>query len=201
VVALLAFWLLAVVVIAGVVELWDSWWVLPGIPVALVLLVAGFLLVMVHDQVNDRLVGTWVVAAVVAGLAATITVGVSGPRIYHERYGEPVDAVVTYISTTNAENGGTLHWMYHVTSVAGDDLGYLADLPARETAEGDRLTVSVDPHGLVPPVPVDRLGGTTIPAVILLGCFGVLALGALVIIAAAAWGYRRTGVPCSKASR
>jgi hypothetical protein len=185
VVVLFVFWVLAVVVIAGVVELWHSWWVLAGIPVALVLLVAGFLLVMSHDD----------------GPVATVTVGLSGPQLYHERYGEPVDAVVTYISTTNAENGGTLHWQYHVTSVAGDDLGYLARIPARETAEGDRIEVFVDPHGLVPPVAADNLGGTTVPAVILACSCGVMALFGLAIIAAAAWGYRRTGVPCSKASR
>ena len=203
VVALLAFWLVAVLVCAGLVGAWHSWWVLPGVPVAFFLLFVGFMLVVGYDEPEDGPVSTlfaiWIFVAIGTGFVAMGAANLSGPQIYHQRFGEPVAAVVTSISATNGENGGVTNWLYSVDAVTGEDLGWLAKPPPHETAEGDRIEVSVDPHGLLPPVSADSLGGTTSAAVVLGSCLGVMVLFDLAILVAA--GYRRTGVPCSKASR
>lgn len=204
VVALLVFWLLAVVVYAGLAGAWHSWWVLAGIPVALFLLFVGFMLVMGYDEPdNDGPVSTlftiWVFVAIGTGFVAFAAASMAGPQLYHQRFGEPTAAVVTSISAINSENGGVAHWTYSVENLDGEHLGWLADPPLNETAEGDRIEVFVDPHGLLPPVSADSLRGTTPAAVVLACCLGVMVLFDLAIIVAGA--YRRTGVPRSKASR
>jgi hypothetical protein len=57
--------------------------------------------------------------------------------------------------------------------------------PRERAGAGDRIEVSVDPRGLVDPVAAERLGWTTVPTVILVVCYAVTALGALVAVVVA----------------
>ena len=193
VVLLLAFWLVAVLVFAGLVGRLFDWWVLLGIPVAAVLLLAGLWLLMDYvtamEPGDDGLVGRLftisVFVAVVAGGVAGITAGMAGPQLYHEAHGSTTSAVVTYIGVVNGENGGVTGHLYHVDDQrTGDDLGWLAQVPRDDTAEGDVIEVSVDPRGWLPPVPVDSMGGTRVPAVVLVCCLGVVGFAAFSIVVA-----------------
>lgn len=190
---LVGFWVVAVVVLAGMTGMFLSGWLFLGIPLAVVLLFAGGMLTMsaTEPEWDDGPVvyalGLTVLVGLGSGLVATIMVGMWGPQIYHEHYGERTTAVITYIATTNNESGGVSNYLQHVAdATTGADLGWLAQDPLGEPAEGDRIEVSVDPRGWVPPVPVDRMGGTGTPAVVLACCFGAVALTALATIATAA---------------
>lgn len=190
---LVGFWVVAIVVLAGMTGMFLSGWLFLGIPLALVLLFVGAMLTMraTEPEWDEGPViyalGVMVFVGLGAGLVATIMVGMWGPQIYHEHYGERTTAVITYLTTTNNESGGVSNYLQHVEdATTGADLGWLAQDPLGEPSEGDRLEVSVDPRGWVPPVPVDRMGGTGIPAIVLACCFGAVALTALATIATAA---------------
>lgn len=178
-------WMVAFVALAGMVVGAFGLWVLLGIPVVLVLVVVGMALLVGFVE-DGPVLGAFVVSIFVA--LVTMTVGVitadaAGPQIYHERFGEKATAVVTAIIEIRAD--GYASDQYYVRSVTGESLGVLAQNPWDGTKRGDRIEVLVDPRGWMPPVPVSRMGPTTVPVVVLGCCFGAVALAGLAIIGAA----------------
>ena len=191
--SLVAAWVVTFVALAGVFMGAFGLWVLLGIPVVLVLLIMGLLLMMGFveetEQASDGgpVLGAFVVSVFVA--LVTMTVGVitadsAAPHIYHGRFGEETTAVVTGIVEIRAD-GYAADQYYVRNSATGESLGTLAQNPWDGTKEGDRIEVLVDPNGWMPPVPVSRMGSTTVPVAILVCCFAAVALAGLAIIGAA----------------
>ncbi|SDH48391.1 hypothetical protein SAMN05216553_12423 [Lentzea fradiae] len=193
VVVLVVCWLVAFATLAVLIlQPSGALWALLGIPLVAALLLFGFVLAFEFveelEPSDGGMTANALIAFFFAALAALFVGGTttyfSGAQIYHAHFGAPAEAVVTYIAPMNNESGGVTGWSYYVDDAAtGQDLGRLAAYPATETAEGGRLTVSVDPSGWMRPVPADRLGWTTVPSAILLSCAGVVALGGLVSVA------------------
>jgi hypothetical protein len=202
VIVLLACWLVAYVFIAGAVFRAFSLWLLLGIPLALGLLVlGGFLMFAFMDELapaDDSILYALVVF-LVAGVATLFVAGattdLAGAAVYHSHYGQHRTAVVTWITPIRNEYGSVTETWYHVVDPAtGEDLGRLAEEPANETAEGDRIEVAVDPRGWLPPISVDRLTGTTTPAIILASCLGAMVLAALAIVGTALGAWVRQAI-------
>jgi hypothetical protein len=195
VVVLLVCWLAALATLAGfTLQPSGALWALLGIPLVAVLLLSGFGLALPFVEelepgdgglTGKALVGFFFVAFGALVVAGSVT-SFSGAQIYHSHFGERTEAVVTRIAKINNETGGVTGWRYHVDDTAsGQDLGELAVHPGAETVEGDRIAVSVDRSGWMRPVPVDRMGWTTVPSTVLICCAGVVAFAALGVVVTA----------------
>ncbi|GAA1329487.1 hypothetical protein [Saccharothrix algeriensis] len=195
VVVLVVCWLLAFATLAGLIlQPRGALWVLLGIPLVAVLLLFGFGLAIPFEEAAEPhdggLTGNVLIAffyiAFGALAAAGSAVHFSGAQVYHVHFGERVEAVVSGIHEVRNEYGSLADRWYHVAdSTTRESLGQLAVHPSDETAEGDRIEVSVDPHGWLGPVPVDRMGWSTVPTAVLVGCAGAVALAALAAVATA----------------
>ncbi|MDT0345897.1 hypothetical protein [Streptomyces litchfieldiae] len=191
--SLLACWLVAFVVLFGLLVRAFGLWVLIGIPLvpALLMLAAWLILPFVDEVEPDGGPLLYVLAgsgcvAVAALWVAGVTADLAGAQVYHARFGEQTTAVVSWVDPVRNEYGNvTETWYYVVDPTTEEHLGVLAQEPANGTAEGDRVEVSVDPRGWMPPVPVDRLGWTTVPTAILVCCFAAVVLAALAVVAMA----------------
>lgn len=205
--SLLACWLTVFVVLAGLFLRAFGLWLFLGIPLALgLLLLGGWLMLPFMDEVEpdgDSILGAVAGSLFVAVAAMTVAVAtadLSGAQIYHVRFGEETTAIVSWTNPVRNEYGNVTETWYYVTDYATKkDLGVLALAPSDGTTKGERIEVSVDPRGWMPPVPVERLGWTTVPTIVLVCCFAAMALAALTIIATAlgAWmtRHRRTSGP------
>ncbi|MEV8442511.1 hypothetical protein AB0425_34475 [Actinosynnema sp. NPDC051121] len=195
VVVLVACWLAACATLAGWMLLDSGGALLAclGIPVVVVLLSVGVLLGTAFEEDSGQ-------AAVdgpttralsvffVLGFGALVVVGgvlaFSGAKIYHAHFGARTEAVFSSVVEFNGESGGVAkRWYYVDDRATGETLGPLAIPPPDGTEKGDPITVLADPAGWVRPVPADSAGWTTVPTMILLGCAGVVALGALGVLA------------------
>ncbi|TDC67024.1 hypothetical protein [Streptomyces hainanensis] len=177
-----------------------GWWTFLAVLLFLALflllaLAAAWLLVQVLDwrrrAVPSR--STRVAGAVLGGvtLAATAvawtTSAVVGHQLYHERYGQRVDAIITEAEPILNNNRNRTGTRYHLVDHHTErDLGWMDRGPGERADAGERIEVSLDPRGRVSPVAVDRLGWTTVPKGVLAGCFGAVALAAAVVVATGA---------------
>ncbi|GAB2870609.1 hypothetical protein [Streptomyces mayteni] len=160
-VGLTAMWLLAQVL--------DDWWlrVVPSRPARVAGAVLG---------------GVTLAAMVVAGLTSAIV----GHQLYHERYGERVDAIITEAQPILNDDRNRTGTRYRIVDHhTEEDLGWLERGPRERADAGERIEVSLDPRGRLDPVAVDRLGWTTVPKGILAGGFGAVALATVAAVAAA----------------
>jgi hypothetical protein len=195
VVVLVGCWLVACATVAGWMLLDSGGALLAtlGIPVVMVLLGIGGLLGGVleadprHTSGESPTTKALVVLFVVGCGALVVASGVlnfSGAQIYHAHFGARTEAVFSSVIEFNGESGGVVkRWYYVDDRATGENLGPLAIPPPSGTEKGDPIAVLVDPAGWVRPVPADSTGWTTVPTMILLGCAGVVALGALGVLA------------------
>jgi hypothetical protein len=164
-----------------------------GIPIVVVLLAFGFGLVLAFEEELEpvpanspisRALMVFFIAACGALVVASGVLNFSGAQIYQAQHGERTEAVLSSIMEFNGESGAVVKRWYYVRDSAGRaDLGPLAIPPPDGTAEGDPIVVLADPSGWIRPVPADSTGWTTVPTAILLGTAGVVALGALGVMA------------------
>ncbi|MFJ6670942.1 hypothetical protein ACIQMJ_07515 [Actinosynnema sp. NPDC091369] len=194
VVVLVLCWSVAFATLAGWMLL-DAGEALPaslGIPVVVVLLFIGVLLGMASEEDPGQTsgsgpIGKALVVLFVAGCGALVVasgvLNFSGAQIYHAHFGARTEAVLSSVVEFNGESGGVVkRWYYVADRATGDDLGPLAIPPPDGTEKGDPIAVLTDPAGRVRPVPADSAGWTTVPTTILLGCAGVVVLGALGVL-------------------
>ncbi|PSL54894.1 hypothetical protein B0I31_106414 [Saccharothrix carnea] len=195
VVVLAVCWLAALVTLAGwmLLDAGGALLAFLGIPVVLVLLVIGAVVGTASEEGLGRTSGEGPITKALMAFffigcgALVVASGVlnfSGANIYHAHFGERTEAVFSSVVEFNGESGGVVkRWYYVDDRATGDNLGPLASPPPDGTEKGDPITVLVDPAGWIRPVPADSAGWTTVPTVILLGCAGVVALGALGVLA------------------
>lgn len=146
---------------------------LGGFLLFFVFLYAGALALPVF---RDRRAGA--VFALTAGAAMFVggcTAYAAGPQLYHAYAGaETTGAVIAETRITRRQYGETgTHYRLR-------DLGWLERGPWQAAEAGDRIEVSIDPHGWAQPVATERLTWTwtTLPAALLIACFAAVALAA-----------------------
>ncbi|MGW4109388.1 hypothetical protein ACWEFJ_00745 [Actinosynnema sp. NPDC004786] len=187
-------WSAALATLAGMmmVQPGRGWWTFLGIPLVLVLLAVGFGLAMAHDEASGSggTLNALIVFFLVACGALMVAGGVayfSGAQVYQAHLGTRAEAVISSTIGFNGESGGVVRrWYYVDDAVTGESLGPLAT-PPENAEEGTRVTVLVDPHGWIRPVPADSAARTAAPTAIALGAAGVVLLGALAVLATGLW--------------
>lgn len=187
VVVLVVCWLVAFATVAGWMLLDAGGALLAslGVPVVVVLLVIGGLPAVASEEgpITKAFMAFFFVGCGALVVASGV-LNFSGAKIYHAHFGARTEAVFSSVMEFNGESGAVVkRWYYVDDRATGESLGPLAVPPPDGTEEGDPLTVLVDPAGWVRAVPADSAGWTTVPTVILLGCAGVVALGALGVLA------------------
>jgi hypothetical protein len=189
--ALLASWLAAYLLAAGsAVRAFGSWMLL-DLLLLCVLLPLGFLSLPFLNRMERRygpVTGAIRSYFVLAGLAlacATVTTVACGPQMYHARYGERAEALITETAPVYDDDNDRRGTKYRVVAYdTGRDLGWMERGPKERAAEGERIEISVDPHGWLDPVAAERLGYTTVPTAILVCCLAAATLAALAIVGA-----------------